>query len=937
LFEREVPADFDTLARGNPLMTHFSIRFLDSSRDLSSALTGSYDYRLVLLSVLVASVAGFAALLIAERLDAQRQQRTYRLWLASGALAMGLGIWGMHFVGMLAFRLPLAVRYSLGTTLLSTLPGIVASAVALRAISRHEISFGRANLGGILMGGGIGAMHYTGMAAMVMHAELVYQPFLFVLSIVVAHLLATAAIYVKFALQKLKAGEVVIARLLGGLLMGCAVSGMHYTGMAAAYYFPATSAGELGGMSPDVLTWGVTLVSMFVLLIAIGSALVDRRLQSAALAVEESAEQARLLLESVGEGFVGIDLGGRITFANPASARLLGYSVQELVGKDVNDLTARHLATPDGPRHGVSAESRPDDPPIEVELTRKDGSQLLVEYRMTPVREHGQPAGAVVTFLDITVRKAAEDALKQAKEAAEQANQAKSEFLANMSHEIRTPMNGVMGMAGLLLDEELTEIQRDYARTIMSSAESLLAVINDILDFSKMEAGKLEIEMGPLDLSESIQEVAELLREPAESKGIEILVRLRPGIPTRVIGDSGRVRQVITNLVGNAVKFTERGHVLVDLDVVSLDGARRKAEFVIAVHDTGMGIAPEKLENVFQKFAQVDGSSTRRFGGTGLGLTISRHLAELMGGSLTAESELGRGSTFTLKLKLSLDAPVAETRLKALEGCRALVVDDNAVNRRILSDQLSHWGLRCEEAVCGEEALLRLNTRADPPFDVLIVDYHMPKMNGEDLVEAVRLELGLTKVAILLLTSVRSPLTKATIENLGIAAALVKPVRPSQLKTSLTRALSDVEVDGAAEKNVVSAHPNDEPSGSRARVLVVEDSPVNQKITKLMLRKLGYRADLAANGIEALHMISAFDYDVVLMDCHMPEMDGYETTAAIRGLEGPAAKVPIVAMTAAAMQGDREKALAAGMDDYICKPVQLRLLKEKLQSLFEKV
>ena len=667
-------------------------------------------------------------------------------------------------------------------------------------------------------------------------------------------------------------------------------------------------------------------------------------------------EKYRGMFENATEGIFQTTPDGRYLGANPALARLYGYESPEELIRALTDV-GRQLYVDPGRRDDFARLMREHGSVagFEARVRRRDGDVLWIVEHARAVRD---AAGALLyyegTVADVSQRKAAEEALaarnreliaaevdlQRAKEAAEAASRAKSEFLANMSHEIRTPMNGVLGMIELTLNTDLRPEQRDFLETAQGSAEALLTVINDVLDFSKIEAGKLELDPAPFDLRETLGDALKTLAVRAHEKGLELNCRIAPDAPRILIGDAGRLRQVVLNLAGNAIKFTERGEVTLNVAVEFRTDNAVGLHFAVA--DTGIGIPADKLRLIFDPFTQADGSTTRKHGGTGLGLSISSRLVERMGGRIWAESGEG-GSTFhfTARLAPSRGASPSTLSLSAngLIGLAVLVVDDNATNRRILEETLRSWGMRPTVVGGGAAALAELKraTEAGEVYPLVLLDAQMPEMDGFTLAAQIRRDPGLAESTVMMLTSLGHQADAGRCRELGLASYLVKPVKQSELLRAVLAALGASRGRAAAVKRRSSAGAATTalaPTTGRLRILLAEDNAVNRKVAVRLLEKQGHSVAVACDGRQAVDALARERFDLALLDVQMPELDGFEVAAAVRAREeGTGRRLPLVALTAHAMQGDRERCLDAGMDGYVSKPIQMDQLTQVMADV----
>jgi PAS domain S-box-containing protein len=700
----------------------------------------------------------------------------------------------------------------------------------------------------------------------------------------------------------------------------------------------------------------IIFLVMFVLLRQTDTSIITQQRK-----LHESKNVLEQYLNVAAEIILSLDKDGNILLLNDSGHRLLGYTIGELPGRNWFDTCVPEDARAEV-REAVSVKFLGGDATIahfENEVLRKDGQKRVILWHNTLVKGmDDQVAGVLSSGEDITERKRTAQALFETNRKleettihaeemamrAEQANVAKSEFLANMSHEIRTPMNGVIGMTGLLLDTRLNADQQRYASMLKASGESLLWLINDILDFSKIEAHKLELETLDFDLSVVLDDFASTMAVHAHEKGLELTCAAEPVVPTLLVGDPGRLRQILTNLAGNALKFTHSGEVAIRVSLTEEDESHVLLRF--SVRDTGIGIPKSKLGMLFGKFSQLDSSTTRRYGGTGLGLAISKQLAELMDGTIGVQSTEGAGSEFWFTAKLLKQAVKSrnENVPANLDKVRVLVVDDNATNRELLIARLGLWGMRLEEAEDGQQALELLNKAMDEhdPYPLAIIDMQMPGMDGATLGTLIKSDSRLSGTCMVMLTSLGLRGDAKRFEEIGFAAYATKPIRHEELKSILSSALGESNSGSKKPRRMATRYSAREIYGKfsdhASRILLAEDNITNQQVAIGILKKLGLSAEAVANGKEAIMALETIDYDLVLMDVQMPIMDGFEATRVIRDVQSSVCnhQVPVIAMTAHALQGDRERCLAAGMNDYISKPVSPLSLSEALETWLPK-
>ncbi|MBL8472522.1 MAG: response regulator [Rhodocyclaceae bacterium] len=895
-------------------------------------VTGIHEPWLVALSVSVAIAAAILALQLAGP-TRQLAGVMRPLGRAAGVCAFAGGVWAMHFIGMLAFDLCSPVSYAPGLTLLSLLPALFAAAIALSLLDRASPSPARIALAGALVGAGIGGMHYTGMAAMRMAPVLRYDPLWFAASIGVAVVLGWLALWIRYGLGRRFRASVALAG--SGVVMGLAISGMHYTAMAAARFVGQPATEQVAGGQPSAtLALAIGLVSALVCaLTGAAHAIIGYRQLNARL--KQSQLRLQTQFDHAVDGILTLDRHGTVLALNPAAVRLFGRAAEQVQGHSLHAL----LPVSAGPEAQqiydyIEAGAR-GSPGLTLELAaqRPDASRVPIRLALARVEASGETL-FVCFASDLSDHWALHEA-QRAQERAEAATRAKSAFVATVSHEIRTPMNAILGMADLCLATRLDARQKNYVEKIKFAADGLLHVINDILDFSKIEAGKLEMDSVIFTLDSVFDQLAGVVGLRAEGQGVELSFDFEQQNQL-YRGDPLRLGQVLSNLVTNAIKFSDAGDVVVSVRSLARDADQAELQF--SVRDQGIGMSADQLAGLFQAFSQADASTTRRYGGTGLGLVISRRIVELMGGRIWADSEPGAGSTFHFTVRLGCAGTdrregIARLAKKLAEHAErpVMLVDDNPLALNLIGRAIAKVGLIVHSAASAQEALTLMQRPGLPDYLACFVDWRMPEVNGLQAIRMLRAEFrkrGRKPPPMILVTAFSHT---EELRDIGdeIDGLLAKPVNLRHLYVELGRALGIFEDHPDEERRSLSM--TDWSCFRALDVLVVDDVALNQEVICELLAGVGIAARLASNGVEALEQVARKRPDVILMDCNMPVMDGYEATRQLRRRPG-CRDLPIIALTANSMTEDQARCIAAGMNEHVSKPLRLDELHQCLRA-----
>ncbi|MEX2615251.1 MAG: MHYT domain-containing protein [Alphaproteobacteria bacterium] len=930
-------------------------------------LAVQYSATLVVLSFAIAWFASFTALDIGGRINATGGAAKAG-WLASSGLAMGGGIFSMHFIGMLAATLDVPLNYSPALTALSLICAVGFTGAGFYLVSRAPKKLSTICIAGLPTGLGVAVMHYTGMAAMELSATITYDPVLFCASIVIAVVAATAALWLAFNL------EVVWHKAIAAVVMAIAVCGMHYTAMAAANFVPNESLPTPdAGLSPQLLAITVAIGAAVIIGVSLISTVVDRRFTEMEARESEAIQENRDRFHAISSAapmsiILSTTDGRRVVYGNEHSHELLGSPGEEgrqwggirefFIEPDARDTFFDRIQLEGGIENFETRIRRHDGVSIWAMISAKrmkyQGTDMIVSgiYDITDRKEaESQLQGSEEklresnTALERALRNSEnharelEAALRRVRET-DQATRAKSAFLAMMSHEIRTPMNGIVGLLELLSETDLSGHQKETIQTVRQSAFSLLRIIDDVLDFSKIEAGKLDIEDTVFDPARLIESVGEIHAPNGWKKGLAVVLDCAPNMPECVIGDAARIRQVLNNLVGNAVKFTESGRILIRAECTSKIMSR--ATIKVTVVDTGIGIESVDKATLFEPFSQAGIATTRRFGGTGLGLTISKQLVELMGGEVGYSSEFGKGSAFwfTLQLEIASTAVQTQPRFPKIDGVTAIVAMADEEGAAVTGRYLAACGIPMLSARNADAAAnLTRRARKDATRDVIIMER---EFLGTDVATGLKeFEARLAEPATRLVIAVRDPSGMSLFPEHGnrSVVAIPQPIKAKALVDALLVAVGRaspvskaVSEDGNSLQSAVEPPTRDEALAAGKLILVAEDHPTNRLVIERQLNRLGYACDVVEDGKLALDRLATGEYGLLMTDCHMPNMDGFELTEHVRnGHAGIDPELTVIAITANALLGEADRCLAAGMNDYLSKPVSLKVLNDTLR------